>query len=150
MHGLGFELLGSEFSWQCQVTLPSQREAGLKGPLGCQRVASAASDRPSGSRPTRPVQSSGALKHGFGCTLRRQHVLERRALARHGARPRGGLAPLLTKKKELFFASIPRSLLHATPCRGLVHVPRDLWHRCRCAVRGAEGAVGLSSDAPLV
>ena len=71
MHGLGFELLGSEFSWQCQVTLPSQREAGLKGPLGCQRVASAASDRPSGSRPTRPVQSSGALKHGFGCTLRR-------------------------------------------------------------------------------
>ena len=48
MHGLGFELLGSEFSWQCQVTLPSQREAGLKGPLGCQRVASAASDYPSG------------------------------------------------------------------------------------------------------
>ena len=103
MHGLGFELLGSEFSWQCQVTLPSQREAGLKGPLGCQRVASAASDRPSGSRPTRPVQSSGALKHGFGCTLRRQHVLERRALARHGARPRGGLAPLLTTKRNATF-----------------------------------------------
>ena len=73
---------GGSYSFHAPCPATSERIKKFDAPGGAhierhlhravEDAASAASDRPSGgcrtlfSRPTRPVQSSGALKHGFG------------------------------------------------------------------------------------